>query len=89
MFNQLCIPCFAAVGAIRNEMKSGSWTAFALIYQMVFSYTIALMIFQFGSILFLGTGFTIWTAVALVVLASYIYLLFRKDPNKVNISKAI
>lgn len=89
MFNQLCIPCFAAVGAIRNEMKSGKWTAFALIYQMIFSYTISLMIFQFGSMLFLGTGFTIWTAVAVVVLATYIYLLFRKDPNKVNISKAI
>lgn len=85
MFNQLTVPCFAAIGAIRNEMKSGKWTLFAIGYQILFSYTMALMIFQFGRILVLGESFTIWTGVALVILAIYLFLLFR--PNKNEISK--
>lgn len=87
IFNQLNIPCFAAVGAIRQEMKSGKWTAFALIYQMVFAYTISLMIYQFGSVLVLGNDFTIWTGIALVVLVVYIFLLFKPDKNKIDKSK--
>lgn len=85
MFNQLTVPCFAAIGAIRNEMKSTKWTLFAIGYQIIFSYTISLMIYQFGRILVLGESFTVWTGVAIAILIVYLYLLFR--PNKNEISK--
>ncbi len=77
VFNLLCAPCFAAMGAIKREMNNGKWFAFAIGYQCVFAYTIALMINQFGQLL-TGGGFGIGTVAALVVLAAYIYLLFRK-----------
>ncbi len=75
-FNLLCAPCFAAIGAIRREMSSAKWTAFAICYQCVFAYCVALMINQFG-LLFSGTGFTVWSAVAIVVAAVFLFLLFR------------
>lgn len=78
VFNQLCVPCFAAVGAIREEMNDAKWTWFAIIYQCLFAYSIAFMIFQFGSVLVLGKAPTVWTAVAGIVLIGFIYLLFRK-----------
>ena len=80
LFNQLTLPCFAALGAIKEEMGSSKWFRFALLYQLFFSYTIAFMVYQIGSLVFLKTGFNIATAIAFVVLALYLYLLFR--PNK-------
>ncbi len=80
LFNQFTIPCFAAIGAIRQEMNSKKWTLFALGYIMAFSYTISLMVYQFGLIFIEGASFSIGTFVAIVVLICYLYLLFR--PNK-------
>lgn len=79
-FNQITVPCFAAIGAIKQEMGDKKWFRFAIIYQLVFSYTIALMVYQFGRILVLHESPDMWTAIAGVVLAVYLYLLFR--PNK-------
>jgi len=77
-FNLLCAPCFAAMGAIRREMNSGKWTAAAIGYMTAFAYAVSLMIYQFGTFFTTGT-FTVWTALAVVVLAVFIYLIFRKN----------
>ncbi len=82
LFNQLCVPCFAALGAIREEMKSAKWTWFAIIYQLVFAYAISLMVFQFGKVLVLKQPATIGTGVAVVVLIFMLYMLFRKPTKK-------
>ncbi len=76
-FNLLCAPCFAAMGAIKREMNNGKWTAFAIIYQCVFAYAVALIIYQIGNFILYGV-FGIWTVVALIVIIAVIYLLFRK-----------
>ncbi len=78
IFNQLCVPCFAAIGAIRGEMRDAKWTWFAVIYQLVFAYAVALMVFQFGNVLVLKNPVTGWTYVALAVLAIILYMMFRK-----------
>lgn len=80
VFNQLTIPCFACVGAIREEMGTRRWFGFAIAYQVLFSYTIALMIYQFGRVLILGEAVNVWTGIAGVILVAYLYLLLR--PNK-------
>ena len=80
-FNLLCAPCFAAIGAIKREMASGKWTAFAISYQCVLAYCVALMINQFG-LLFSGAGFTVGTAFALLVLIVMLFLLFRPNPQR-------
>lgn len=77
MFNLLCVPCFAAVGAIKREMNNAKWTWFALGYQMVFSYTISLIVYRLG-LLFTGGGFGIWTIAAIALVIVYVWLLFRK-----------
>ena len=76
VFNLLCAPCFAAIGAIKREMNSAKWTWFAIGYQTVFAYAMALCVYQIGSV-FTGGGFGLWTAVAFVIVAAMIYLLFR------------
>lgn len=81
VFNQLTVPCFAAVGAIRNEMNSAKWTWIAIGYQILFSYVIALMIYQFGRVLVLGEAMTLWTYIAFACLVLMVYLLFRPDPK--------
>lgn len=86
VFNQLTLPCFAAMGAIREEMGSRKWFGFAIGYLLVFSYTLTFMIYQFG-LLINGAPFTIATGIAIVVLLVYIYLLFRKDRSKLEKSK--
>ncbi|MCQ4637976.1 ferrous iron transport protein B [Anaerovorax odorimutans] len=86
VFNLLCAPCFAAIGAIKREMASAKWTAFAIGYQTVFAYAIALMIFQLGSF-FGGAGFTIGTAVAIAVLAGMLYLLLRPARTETRIQR--
>ena len=78
LFNQLCIPCFAAVGAIREEMRSAKWTWFALGYQMVFAYSISLMVFQFANVFLLGNPATVWTYIAGAIFVAMLYLMFRK-----------
>ncbi|SCJ75326.1 Ferrous iron transport protein B [uncultured Clostridium sp.] len=76
VFNLLCAPCFAAIGAIRREMNSAKWTWFAIGYQCVFAYAVALCIYQIGS-LFTGGGFNVFTIIALLLVALFIYLLVR------------
>ncbi len=80
VFNLLCIPCFAAIGAIRREMNSSSWTGFALMYQTVFAYAVSLITYQLGAV-FTGSPFGLGTAVALALLAGLLYLLFRPQPS--------
>lgn len=83
VFNLLCAPCVAAIGALRREMMSGKWTAFAIVYQCTLAYIVSLVIYQLGTF-FNGGGFTFGTAVAIVLVLGVIYMLFRKpyDPNK-------
>ena len=78
VFNLLCAPCFAAMGAIKKEMNSGKWTAAAIGYMTVFAYAVSLMVYQFG-MFFSGAGFTLGTAAAIVVLAALLYFIFRKN----------
>ena len=77
VFNLLCAPCFAAIGAIRREMNNAGWTWFAIGYQCGFAYVIALMIYQFGG-LFTGNVNVIGLVAAITVLAVMIYMLFFK-----------
>lgn len=81
VFNLLCAPCFAAIGAIKREMNSAKWTWFALGYQTVFAYAVALCVYQLGN-LFNGGGFNAGSIAALIVAAIFLYLLFR--PYKEN-----
>ena len=86
LFNLLCAPCFAAIGAIKREMNSAKWTWFAIGYQCVFAYAIALIVYQFG-LLFTGAVNVIGLIAAIIVLAVIIYLLVRpaKKDNKVKV----
>ena len=81
VFNLLCAPCFAAIGAIKREMNNAKWTIFAVAYQCVFAYVIAFMIFQFAT--FFTTGvFGIGLIIALLFLLVMLYLLFRPESKK-------
>jgi len=76
IFNLLCAPCFAAVGAIRREMNSAKWTAFALVYQTGFAYCISLTVYQLG-MFFTGAGNIPGTLVALAIVVFLVYMLIR------------
>ena len=80
IFNLLCAPCFAAMGAIKREMNNGKWTAFAIGYMCVLAYCAALMVYQLGGLITGEVHFGLFTVVAVVVLAAFIYLMVR--PNK-------
>ena len=79
MFNLLCAPCFAAMGAIRREMNSAKWTAFAIGYQCALAYAVSLMIYQFG-LAFSGNANVVGLIAAILVLLFAVYMLVR--PNK-------
>ena len=81
LFNLLCAPCFAAMGAIRREMNSGKWTLFAIGYQTLFAYAVSLMVYQLGN-MFIGNGNPIGIAAAVLVLCGFIFLLVRPDKWK-------
>lgn len=76
VFNLLCAPCFAAIGAIKREMNNTKWTWFAVGYQTLLAYATAFVIYQIGTAL-TGGGFGIGTVLAFVVLIGFVYLLFR------------
>ena len=76
IFNLLCAPCFAAIGAIKREMNSAKWTWFAIGYQCVFAYAISLIVYQFG-LLFTGAVNVIGLIFAIAVLAGLCFLVFR------------
>jgi len=78
LFNLLCAPCFAAMGAIRREMNSAKWTWGAIGYLCAFAYVVSLIVYQSGMLLS-GGGFGIGTAFAALCLAGLVYLLFRKN----------
>lgn len=78
IFNLLCAPCFAAMGAIKREMNNGRWTAFAIAYQCLFAYVVGLIVYQMG-LLFSGAGFGVWTGIVLLLLVGLCYLLMRRN----------
>ena len=86
VFNLLCAPCFAAIGAIKREMNNAKWTWFAIGYQCGFAYLIALMINQFGS-LFMGNANVIGLIFALAALAGMLYMLFKPYKEATKLSK--
>ena len=79
VFNLLCAPCFAAMGAIKREMNSPKWTLAAIGYMCGFAYCVSMMIYQIGGLITGDVSFGLWTVVAFVVLAAMIYLLVRKN----------
>ena len=87
VFNLLCAPCFAAMGAIKREMNNAKWFWFAIGYQTVLAYVIALCIYQIGTLITTG-AFGIGTVVAFLLVLGFLYLLFRpyKDSKTLNVS---
>lgn len=88
LFNLLCAPCFAAMGAIKREMNNAKWTWISIGYMCVFAYSISLIVYQLGGLLLHEVPFNFFTVVALVLLVGILYLLFRKgySEDKSNIS---
>ena len=87
VFNLLCAPCFAAIGAIKREMNNGKWTWFAIGYQTGLAYCVSLCIYQIGTFITTGT-FGIGVVVALAIIAGFIYLLVRpyKESETLNVN---
>jgi len=89
VFNLLCAPCFAAMGAIKREMNNARWFWFAVGYQTLLAYVVALCVYQVGTLMTTGT-FGFFTAVAFALIAGFIYLLFRplkeKSESKVKLT---
>lgn len=81
VFNLLCAPCFAAMGAIRREMHNGKWTAFAIGYQCLFAYAVSLVIYQLG-LLFTGTGNVLGSIAAFGIVAFFLFMLVRPEKGK-------
>ena len=79
VFNLLCAPCFAAMGAIKREMNNGKWTAIAIGYMCLLAYCTSLVIYQIGGLFTGETAFGLGTVAALVILAAVLYLLFRRN----------
>ena len=88
IFNLLCAPCFAAMGAIKREMNSAKWTWFAIGYMCVFAYVIALIVYQLG-LAFTGGVQIGGLIVAIVLLLGLIYLLFRPYKEATRLSSAV
>ena len=87
VFNLLCAPCFAAMGAIKREMNNVKWFFFAIGYQTILGYLVALCIYQIGTLVTAGT-FGFGTAIAFALVIVFIYLLFRpyKESNTLNVN---
>ena len=87
VFNLLCAPCFASMGAIKREMNNAKWFWFAIGYQCGLAYVVSLCIYQIGTLL-TGGGFGIGTVVAFVLVAAFLYLLFRpyKESNSLKVN---
>ena len=87
VFNLLCAPCFAAMGAIKREMNNTKWFLFAIGYQCLLAYVVSLCIYQIG-MLVTGGGFGIFTAVAFLLIIGFIYLLFRpyRESRTLNVN---
>lgn len=83
-FNLLCAPCFAAIGAIHNQMQSAKWTWAAIGYMTAFAWVIALMINQIGGVITGEVAFNFWTVIAFILLALMLFQLFRPTPRYNN-----
>lgn len=81
LFNMLDSPCLAAIATMVQQMQSKKWFWFAIIFQNLFAYVVCLIVYQLGSVL-TGGAFSIWTIIALILLAVLLFLLFRPDPYK-------
>ena len=90
VFNLLCAPCFAAMGAIKREMNNAKWFWFAIGYQTLLAYVVSLCVYQIGTLITAGT-FGIGTVVAFLLVIGFIYLLFRpyKESQKLTVQKSI
>lgn len=90
VFNLLCAPCFAAMGAIKREMNNTKWFWFAIGYQTLLAYVVSLCIYQIGTLITAGT-FGLGTVVAFVFVIGFLYLLFRpyKESNSLNVPKSV
>lgn len=85
LFNMLCMPCFAAVGAIKTEMADNKWTALTIAYQMGYAYAVSLIFYNIANLIMYGI-FNVWTVVAIIVLVGMIYLLVRKPQAQKSIN---
>ena len=83
LFNLLCAPCFAAMGAIKREMNNAKWTLAAIGYMCAWAYVVSLITYNVVG-LFFGVGFSVWTVVAFIALAGLLFLIIRKNPYKDN-----
>ena len=90
VFNLLCAPCFAAMGAIKREMNNAKWFWFAIGYQTLLAYVVSLCVYQIGTLITAGT-FGIGTVVAFLLVIGFIYLLFRpyKESQKLTVPNSI
>lgn len=80
VFNLLCVPCFAAIGAIKREMNNAKWLWFAILYQCGFAYIVSLCVYQFGMLFTVGS-FGVATVAALLLAVLFFYMLFRKQKD--------
>ena len=78
IFNLLCAPCFAAMGAIKREMNNTKWTLGAIGYMCGFAYVVAMIVYQLGGLITGEAVFSLWTVAAIAALAGILYLLFRR-----------
>ena len=81
IFNLLCAPCFAAMGAIKREMNNTKWTLAAIGYMCLWAYVVSMIVYQIGGLIAGEVAFGAGTIVAVVLLAGVLYLLFRKVPE--------
>ena len=85
VFNLLCAPCFAAIGAIKREMNNAKWTLFAIGYECLFAYVIALIVYQIGGLISGEVGFSIFTVAAIALVGVMGWLLFRPYKEAVKL----
>lgn len=90
IFNLLCAPCFAAMGAIKREMNNAKWFWFAIGYQTILAYAASLCVYQVGTLITAGT-FGIGTVVACIIIVGFLYLLFRpyKESQSLTVPKSV
>ncbi len=92
VFNLLCAPCFAAIGAIKREMNSAKWTWFAIGYQTIFAYAVSFCVYQIGSVITGDLPFGVGTVIAILVIIGFLYLMIRSNAkpkdSKVSVSLA-
>ena len=91
IFNLLCAPCFAAMGAIRREMNNAKWFWFAIGYQTLLAYVVSLCVYQIGSLISGGT-FGLWSVIALLLIIEFIYLMvrpYKESKTPLNMSRPI